>query len=87
MQALIDFSVLFLFTARSPSDDAEVIDVPRRHSNDDSDESSVGEPDFKDFRGVIDTGVGYPFLQPHPLPFSFNLGFFDAFEGKYVWKI
>ncbi|XP_069962316.1 uncharacterized protein vir-1 [Bactrocera oleae] len=66
--------------ARSPSDDAEVIDVPRRHSNDDSDESSGGEPDFKDFRGVIDTGVGYPFLQPHPLPFSFNLGFFDAFE-------
>ncbi|XP_049310351.1 uncharacterized protein LOC105223799 [Bactrocera dorsalis] len=66
--------------AGSPSDDAEVINVPRRHSTVDSDESSAGEPDFKDFRGVIDTGVGYPFLQPHPLPFSFNLGFFDAFE-------
>ncbi|XP_054082523.1 uncharacterized abhydrolase domain-containing protein DDB_G0269086 [Zeugodacus cucurbitae] len=66
--------------AGSPRDDAEVIDVPRRHSYANSDESSAGEPDFKDFKGVIDTGVGYPFLQPHPLPFSFNLGFFDAFE-------
>lgn len=71
--------------AGSPNDDAEIIEVPRRqvlnpHSTDDSVDSSGSEPEFTDFKGVIDTGVGYPFLQPHPLPFSFNLGFFDAFE-------
>ncbi|CAD6998781.1 unnamed protein product [Ceratitis capitata] len=47
--------------AGSPSDDAEVIDVPRRQGanrrgyDEDSDEGSAGETDFRDFKGVIDT--------------------------------
>ncbi|XP_004521668.1 uncharacterized protein LOC101453679 [Ceratitis capitata] len=84
--ASVALGAVFGLPAGSPSDDAEVIDVPRRQGanrrgyDEDSDEGSAGETDFRDFKGVIDTGVGYPFLQPHPLPFSFNLGFFDAFE-------
>ncbi|XP_030384262.1 uncharacterized protein LOC115631600 [Scaptodrosophila lebanonensis] len=58
--------------ARNPQDDAEVISVPRR--------SESADPVFRDFQGVIDTGVGYPFLQPNPPPFAHNLGFFDSFE-------
>jgi len=33
-----------------------------------------------DFKGVISTDVGYPFLQPVPHPFFFNFGFPDSFE-------
>ncbi|XP_067622583.1 uncharacterized protein vir-1 [Eurosta solidaginis] len=71
--------------ASTPKKDADVIDVTsskkiNRYNSDESNDSSQGGPDFTDFKGVIDTGVGYPFLQPHPLPFSFNLGIFDAFE-------
>lgn len=64
-------SVLAL-PAGNPQDDAEVIAVPRR--------SQSVEPDFHDFKGVIDTGSGYPFLQSNPPTFSHNLGFFDSFE-------
>ncbi|XP_037958805.1 uncharacterized protein LOC119688194 [Teleopsis dalmanni] len=54
------------------TDDAEVIDVPKSQQGVD--------PDFKNFRGVVDTGVGYPFFQPNPNPFSLNFGFFDSFD-------
>ncbi|KAH8281896.1 hypothetical protein KR054_003973, partial [Drosophila jambulina] len=53
----------------NPQDDAEVINVPSRPQT---------ESDFHNFRGVIDTGSGYPFLQPNPS--GFNLGFFDSFD-------
>lgn len=38
------------------------------------------DDDFDDFKGVIDTGAGYPFLRPNPQAFSFNFGFYDTFE-------
>ncbi|XP_016987856.1 uncharacterized protein LOC108050604 isoform X2 [Drosophila rhopaloa] len=60
----------FALPARNdPQDDAEVIKVPSRPEP---------EPDFHNFRGVIDTGSGYPFLQANPS--SFNLGIFDSFD-------
>lgn len=59
--------------ARSPNDDAEIIDVPRKPA-------ARGDDEFHDFKGVIDTGSGYPFLIPEPHPFSLSLGFFDTFE-------
>uniref|UniRef100_A0A1B0AT32 Uncharacterized protein n=1 Tax=Glossina palpalis gambiensis TaxID=67801 RepID=A0A1B0AT32_9MUSC len=49
-------------------DDAEVIDGHRR------------DEDFDDFKGVIDTGVGYTFLRPNPQATAFNFGFYDSFE-------
>jgi len=71
---------VFALPAGSPSDDAEVINVPRRPFSFDNDDDINSDPDFKEFKGVIDTGSGYPFLQPSPHAFSFNLGFFDSFE-------
>ncbi|EDW76503.2 uncharacterized protein Dwil_GK14629 [Drosophila willistoni] len=74
--------VLTLPARNNPQDDAEVISQPRQPSSD---------PDFHDFKGVIDTGSGYPFLQPHPS--SFNLGFFDSFEDIFrrlrsrIWPV
>ncbi|KAH8419462.1 hypothetical protein KR222_005914, partial [Zaprionus bogoriensis] len=67
----------FSFAARngeSPQDDAELIPVPHRQTE------ATTDPDFKDFKGVIDTGSGYPFLQPNPSTFKLNLGFFDSFD-------
>uniref|UniRef100_A0A1I8NHU2 Uncharacterized protein n=1 Tax=Musca domestica TaxID=7370 RepID=A0A1I8NHU2_MUSDO len=61
--------------ARNPSDDAEVIGYPRRVST--KAETDDGD-DFHDFKGVIDTGSGYPFLQPNPS--ILNFGFFDSFD-------
>uniref|UniRef100_A0A1A9UH56 Uncharacterized protein n=1 Tax=Glossina austeni TaxID=7395 RepID=A0A1A9UH56_GLOAU len=52
-------------------DDAEVIEGHRR------------DEDFDDFKGVIDTGVGYTFLRPNPQATAFNFGFYDSFEGKH----
>ncbi|KAH8391542.1 hypothetical protein KR200_009437, partial [Drosophila serrata] len=67
------FFFLTLFPAGSnPQDDAEVINVPSRPQT---------ESDFHNFRGVIDTGSGYPFLQPNPS--GFNLGFFDSFDDLF----
>ncbi|XP_061395197.1 uncharacterized protein LOC133330805, partial [Musca vetustissima] len=60
--------------ARNPSDDAEVIGYPRRVSTKADDDDG----DFKDFKGVIDTASGYPFLQPNPS--ILNFGFFDSFD-------
>lgn len=69
--AVIMMNDVLALPARTPSDDAEVIDVPRR-SDDDS---------FHDFKGIVDTGSNYhPFLIPEPHPFSLTLGFFDTFE-------
>ncbi|XP_075153076.1 virus-induced RNA 1 [Haematobia irritans] len=59
--------------AGNPSDDAEVIGYPRRVSTRTDDDD-----DFKDFKGVIDTGSGYPFFQPNPSVLHF--GFFDSFD-------
>lgn len=72
--AAIMMNGVMALPARSPSDDAEVIDVPRNPVNNNDD-------GFHDFKGVIDTGSNYhPFLIPEPHPFSLNLGFFDTFE-------
>ncbi|XP_073826964.1 virus-induced RNA 1 [Musca autumnalis] len=60
--------------ARNPSDDAEVIGYPRRVST--KAETDDDDKDYKDFKGVIDTG--YPFLQPNPS--VINFGFFDSFD-------
>jgi len=77
--AIFVFNGSLALPAGSPNDDAEVIDVPRRtKTNRAGDENT--DVSFPGFDGVIDTGSGYPFLQPHPIGFSFNLGFFDAFE-------
>ncbi|KAH8377066.1 hypothetical protein KR093_003290, partial [Drosophila rubida] len=56
----------FPFAARnSPQDDAEVIQ----------------DPDFRDFKGVIDTGAGaHPFLQPSPSAVNFFNSFDDIFR-------
>nr|XP_017012110.1 uncharacterized protein LOC108067549 isoform X1 [Drosophila takahashii] len=64
--------VLTLPARNDPQDDAEVIKVPSRPQP---------ESDFHNFRGVIDTGSGYPFLQPNPS--SFNVGFFDSFDDLF----
>ncbi|XP_013099403.2 TNF receptor-associated factor family protein DDB_G0272098 [Stomoxys calcitrans] len=61
--------------ARDPSEDAEVIGYPRRVS---TRSEAEDDDDFKDFKGVIDTGSGYPFLQPNPS--VLNFGFFDSFD-------
>ncbi|EDW12943.2 uncharacterized protein LOC6577536 [Drosophila mojavensis] len=57
----------------SPQDDAEVIPLPQAQP-----ESS--DPSFHDFKGVIDTGAGNPFLQSNPSVFRFNLGFANTFD-------
>lgn len=59
--------------SNNPQDDAEVIRVPQRRP--------VQDPDFTDFKGVIDTGSTYPFLREEPS--SFNLGIFDSFDGEF----
>ncbi|XP_037708588.1 uncharacterized protein LOC119546402 isoform X3 [Drosophila subpulchrella] len=70
---VLALSGVFTLPARNdPQDDAEVIKVPSRPQP---------ESDFHNFRGVIDTGSGYPFLQPNPS--SFNLGFFDSFDDLF----
>ncbi|KAH8319021.1 hypothetical protein KR067_004091, partial [Drosophila pandora] len=61
-----------LSARNNPQDDAEVIDVPSRPQPD---------PNFHNFRGVIDTGSGYPFLQSSPS--SFNEGFFNSFDDLF----
>ncbi|XP_052850739.1 uncharacterized protein LOC128261209 isoform X2 [Drosophila gunungcola] len=67
---VLALSGVFTLPARNdPQDDAEVIKVPSRPQP---------EPDFHNFRGVIDTGSGYPFLQSNPS--GFNLGVFDSFD-------
>ncbi|KAM8717322.1 hypothetical protein ACLKA7_004082 [Drosophila subpalustris] len=71
--ALASSGVLTLPARNSPQDDAEVISVPQRRPV-----SAATDTDFDDFKGVIDTGAGYPFLQPNPS--AFNLGFFDSFD-------
>ncbi|XP_034490929.1 uncharacterized protein LOC117794451 [Drosophila innubila] len=75
---LASSGVLTLPARNSPQDDAEVISVPQRRPV-----SESSDTDFHDFKGVIDTGdidtgAGYPFLQPNPS--AFNLGFFDSFD-------
>ncbi|KAH8338701.1 hypothetical protein KR074_007724, partial [Drosophila pseudoananassae] len=71
---LIHAKILFRFLSarNNPQDDAEVIDVPSRPQSD---------PNFHNFRGVVDTGSGYPFLQSNPS--SFNEGFFNSFDDLF----
>ncbi|KAH8248649.1 hypothetical protein KR032_001808 [Drosophila birchii] len=69
---LLPFFLPLFPAGNNPQDDAEVINVPSRPQT---------ESDFHNFRGVIDTGSGYPFLQPNPS--SFNLGFFDSFDDLF----
>ncbi|KAH8267521.1 hypothetical protein KR018_012209, partial [Drosophila ironensis] len=58
-----------LAARNNPQDDAEVIARPQP------------DTDFRNFRGVIDTGAPNPFLQPSPS--SFNVGFFDSFDDLF----
>ncbi|XP_017050601.1 nucleolin [Drosophila ficusphila] len=80
---VLALSGVFSLPARSdPQDDAEVIKVPTRPDS---------EPDFHNFRGVVDTGAGNPFFQPSPS--SFNVGFFDSFDDLFrrlrtrIWPV
>eukprot|EP00099_Drosophila_melanogaster_P024864 NP_723746.1 virus-induced RNA 1, isoform A [Drosophila melanogaster] len=73
LMTVLALSGVFTLPARNdPQDDAEVIKVPSRPQP---------ESDFHNFRGVIDTGSGYPFLQPNPS--SFNVGIFDSFDDLF----
>lgn len=82
-------SSAFALPARSPKDEVDIVRVPKGQQglpdretdadNSSNDETDV-EPDYKNFKGFVDTGAGYPFLAPLPRPFSFNLGFFDSFD-------
>ncbi|EDW88182.1 uncharacterized protein LOC6527378 isoform X1 [Drosophila yakuba] len=73
LMTVLALSGVFTLPARSdPQDDAEEIKVPSRLQP---------ESDFHNFHGVIDTGSGYPFLQPNPS--SFNVGFFDSFDDLF----
>ncbi|XP_026834642.1 uncharacterized protein LOC6543049 isoform X1 [Drosophila erecta] len=66
LMTVLALSGVFTLPARNdPQDDTEVDKVQP-------------ESDFNNFSGVIDTGSGYPFLQPHPS--SLNVGFFDSFD-------
>lgn len=70
------YSLLF-FLART--EDAEVIGGPRRIITR-ADDDDGDDDDFTNFKGVIDTGSGYPFLQPNPS--VIRVGFFDSFDGE-----
>ncbi|XP_055847205.1 uncharacterized protein LOC129912775 [Episyrphus balteatus] len=79
-------SSAFALPARSPKDEVDIVQVPQgpqrspdRETDSNNDDTDV-DPDYKNFKGFVDTGAGYPFLAPLPRPFSFNLGFFDSFD-------
>ncbi|XP_065355607.1 TNF receptor-associated factor family protein DDB_G0272098 [Calliphora vicina] len=65
------------------TEDAEVIGGPRRVLTraDDDDAAAGDDDDFTNFKGVIDTGSGYPFLQPNPS--VIRVGFFDSFDDLF----
>lgn len=71
--ALAVSDVWTLPARNSPQDDAEVIRLPQA-------QPEASDPSFRDFKGVIDTGAGNPFLQPNPSAFHFNLGFANSFD-------
>lgn len=81
-------SSAFALPARSPKDEVDIVEVPQqgpqrssdRENNSSNDDDTDVDPDYKNFKGFVDTGAGYPFLAPLPRPFSFNLGFFDSFD-------
>ena len=76
---LLVFFFFIFFIARS--EDAEVIGGPRRvYTKAENDDDDVSDDDFTNFKGVIDTGSGYPFLQPNPS--VIRVGFFDSFDGE-----
>lgn len=71
-----------VFTLPARTEDAEVIDGPRRDATRADDDDSAGDDgDFTNFKGVIDTGSGYPFLQPNPS--VIRVGFFDSFDDLF----
>ncbi|XP_023170473.2 uncharacterized protein LOC111599142 [Drosophila hydei] len=57
----------------SPQDDVEVIRLPQA-------QPESKDPTFRDFKGVIDTGAGNPFLQSDPSAFHFNFGIVNSFD-------
>ncbi|TMW46855.1 hypothetical protein DOY81_008065, partial [Sarcophaga bullata] len=64
------------------SEDAEVIGGPRRvYTKAENDDDDINDDDFTNFKGVIDTGSGYPFLQPNPS--VIRVGFFDSFDDLF----
>jgi len=73
-------SSAFAMPAGNPDDDAEYVPVSRRQQGVPRDYDSDVGPDFKDFKGVVDTGAGYPFFSLRPYNTE-NTGFFDGFEG------
>lgn len=80
-------SSAFALPTRSPKDEVDIVQVPKGQqrspesdTSSNTDDESDLDPDYKNFKGFVDTGAGYPFLAPIPRPFSFNLGFFDSFE-------
>ncbi|XP_055919478.1 uncharacterized protein LOC129951384 [Eupeodes corollae] len=80
-------SSAFALPTRSPKDEVDIVRVPQgpqrfpdRENDSNNDDATDVDPDYKNFKGFVDTGAGYPFLAPLPRPFSFNLGFFDSFD-------
>lgn len=79
-------SSAFALPARSPKDEVDIVQVPKGQQRSRESDGGYGpddsdlDPDYKNFKGFVDTGVGYPFLAPVPRPLSFNLGFFDSFD-------